>query len=270
MNQSFINQLINNLQLIIIPHIACVISELPLLGWILAFSGALILGFAKAGLKGTGVIIVMLLALAFESKASTGILMPLLLVGDIFAVIYYHRHAQWTHLWRLLPWMIAGVLIGVWFGKDLNEAQFKQWMAVLILGSTVLMIWGEVRKRLVVPKQGIFGASMGLLAGISTMIGNLAGPFADLYFLAMRLPKQHFIGTAAWLFFIVNIFKLPFHIWVWKTINTRTLLYDLYLLPAVIVGLIGGVWLVGKIQELRYRAIVIGLTAIGAVLILTG
>lgn len=273
MNQSFINQLnqlINNLQLIIIPHIACVISELPLLGWILAFVGALILGFAKAGLKGTGVIIVMFLALAFESKASTGILMPLLLVGDIFAVIYYNRHAQWSHLRRLLPWMISGVLIGVWFGKDLNEAQFKQWMAVLILGSTVLMIWGEVRKRLVVPKQGIFGASMGLLAGISTMIGNLAGPFADLYFLAMRLPKQHFIGTAAWLFFIVNIFKLPFHVFVWKTITVESLLIDLWLLPVVVLGLLSGVWIVNRIQDLRYRKVVIVLTALGSLLILLG
>lgn len=230
----------------------------------------LILGLAKAGIKGTGVIIVMLLALAFESKASTGILMPLLLVGDVFAVIYYHRHAQWSHLWRLLPWMLFGVLIGAWFGKDLAESQFKHWMAVLILSSTVLMIWGEIRRSLDVPKHRFFGSAMGLLAGISTMIGNLAGPFADLYFLAMRLPKQNFIGTAAWLFFIVNIFKLPFHIFVWKTITQETLRVDLLLLPAVIAGLGMGVWLVSRIHDLRYRKIVIVLTAIGAILILTG
>ncbi|HLF65264.1 MAG TPA: sulfite exporter TauE/SafE family protein [Saprospiraceae bacterium] len=246
------------------------ISDIPVVGWVLAIASALILGLAKSGLKGMGVIIVMLLALAFESKASTGILMPLLIIGDIFAVIYYHRHAQWSHLWRLLPWMLAGVLIGVWFGKDLDEEQFKHWMAVLILSATVLMIWGEIRKRLTVPKHGIFGATMGLLAGISTMIGNLAGPFADLYFLAMRLPKQNFIGTAAWLFFIVNIFKLPFHIFVWRTITTKTLLIDLWLLPAVVGGLITGVWLVSRIHDLRYRKIVIVLTAIGAILILTG
>lgn len=252
------------------PDFGLVISDIPLVGWILAIASAFILGLAKSGLKGMGVIIVMLLALAFESKVSTGILMPLLLVGDVFAVIHYHRHAQWSHLWRLLPWMLAGVLIGVWFGKDLNEEQFKHWMAILILSSTALMIWGEIRKRLTVPKHGIFGATMGLFAGISTMIGNLAGPFADLYFLAMRLPKQNFIGTAAWLFFIVNIFKLPFHIFVWRTINRETLLIDLWLLPAVVGGLIIGVWLVSRIHDLRYRKIVIALTAIGAILILTG
>jgi hypothetical protein len=109
---------------------------------------------------------------------------------------------------------------------------------------------------------------MGLLAGISTMIGNLAGPFADLYFLAMRLPKQNFIGTAAWLFFIVNIFKLPFHIFVWGTITAHTLLIDLWLLPVVAAGLLSGVWMVSRIHDLRYRKIVIALTGIGALLIL--
>jgi uncharacterized membrane protein YfcA len=164
--------------------------------------------------------------------------------------------------------VLAGVLFGVWFGKDLNESQFKTWMAVLILSSTVLMIWGEFTKRLDVPKHGTFGAVMGLLAGFSTMIGNLAGPFADLYFLAMRLPKNHFIGTAAWLFFIVNIFKLPFHIFVWQTITWDTLKIDLWLLPVVVIGLVLGVRLVSRLQEVRYRKIVIALTAIGAILIL--
>lgn len=244
------------------------ISEYPVLGWSLAIAGALILGLAKAGFKGTGVIIVMLLALAFESKASTGIMMPLLIVGDTFAVIYYYRHTQWSLLWRLLPWVIAGVLIGVWLGKDLDESRFKLWMAFLILGSAILMIWNEVKTNATVPKHPLFRTVMGLLVGFSTMIGNLAGPFADLYFLAMRLPKNHFIGTAAWLFFIVNLFKLPFHIWVWHTITPASFRYDLYLFPALALGLIGGVWLVSRIPDLRYRRIIIALTALGALMIL--
>jgi uncharacterized membrane protein YfcA len=213
-------------------------------------------------------VIVLLFALAFESKASTGILMPLLIVGDSFAVIYYRRHAAWPVLWRLMPWVIIGVLVGVWAGKELDEGRFKLWMAVLILISTILMIVGEVRKRVDVPKHGVFGSIMGLLAGFATMIGNLAGPFADLYFLAMRLPKNSFIGTAAWLFFLVNIFKLPFHILVWGTITVDTLMLDLWLLPPLALGLWAGVKLVSKIREAPYRIIVIALTAIGALLIL--
>ena len=132
------------------------------------------------------------------------------------------------------------------------------------------MIAGELHRSLAIPQSKVFGWIMGLLAGFSTMIGNLAGPFANLFFLAMRLTKNHFIGTAAWLFFLVNIFKLPFHIFVWHTITLQSLHYDLLLLPAIIVGLWAGVRLVSRIQEARYRRIVIVLTAVGAILILAG
>lgn len=246
------------------------IVDTPVLGWVLAIVAVFLLGLAKAGIKGIGVVIVTFLALAFGSRASTGVLMPLLLVGDTFAVIYYRSHVQWRVLWRLLPWVIAGVLAGVWFGKDLHEESFKLWMAILILGATTLMIAGELHRSLAIPQNKVFGWIMGLLAGFSTMIGNLAGPFANLFFLAMRLTKNHFIGTAAWLFFLVNIFKLPFHIFVWHTITFRSLQYDLMLLPAIVIGLWAGVKLVSRIHEARYRRIVIVLTAAGAILILFG
>lgn len=160
--------------------------------------------------------------------------------------------------------------MGVWFGKDLPEDKFKLWMAILILGATILMIAGEVHRSLAIPRNKVFGWIMGLLAGFSTMIGNLAGPFANLFFLAMRLPKNHFIGTAAWLFFLVNIFKLPFHIFLWHTITMQSIHDDILLLPALLIGLWGGVLLVTRIHEERYRKIVIILTALGAILILTG
>ena len=109
---------------------------------------------------------------------------------------------------------------------------------------------------------------MGVMAGITTMIGNLAGAFSNIYFLAMRLPKNVFIGTAAWLFLIVNAIKLPFHIFVWKTISRETLMIDLKLIPGIILGLFIGVRLVKVIREKFYRKLILILTAIGAILIL--
>ena len=82
---------------------------------------------------------------------------------------------------------------------------------------------------------------MGIFAGFTTMVGNLAGAFSNIYFLAMRLPKNAFIGTAAWLFFIINIFKVPFHIWFWQTINKASFFTSLELMPFEIFGLISGV-----------------------------
>jgi len=233
----------------------------------LAFLGAFILGVSKAGVKGIAVLIVTLMALAFGSKPSTGLLMPLLLAGDVFAIIYYHQHAQWSYLKRFLPWMMTGVLIGVWVGDQVDEATFQKLMGYTILGTVVMLIWWERKKDRKIPNHWAFAGSTGLMAGITTMIGNLAGAFSNVFFLAMRLPKQAFIGTAAWLFFFINVFKLPFHIWVWKTITVNTLLIDLWLLPAVGLGLGAGVFVVKKIPESWFRPIILVLTAFGALIL---
>ncbi|WP_405247741.1 sulfite exporter TauE/SafE family protein [Cellulophaga sp. Asnod2-G02] len=241
---------------------------IPQSSWILAFLAAIILGISKSGIKGIAIIIVTLMAIAFGARESTGLIVPLLIVGDIFAVIYYNRHAQWKYIIRFLPWMISGVLMGVVIGKDLDEEAFKFGMAFIILGSVLMMYWWDRRKSKSVPTHWAFAGFTGVMAGITTMIGNLAGAFSNIFFLAMRLPKNEFIGTAAWLFFIVNVFKLPFHIFVWKTITTDTLLINLKLVPGIIIGLFVGVRLVKIIKDDFYRKMILILTALGALLIL--
>jgi uncharacterized membrane protein YfcA len=234
----------------------------------LAFLGAFILGVSKAGVKGIAVLIVTLMALAFGSKPSTGLLMPLLLVGDVFAIAYYHQHAQWSYLKRFLPWMMTGVLIGVWVGDQVDEATFQKLMGYTILGTVVMLIWWERKKDRKIPNHWAFAGSTGLMAGITTMIGNLAGAFSNVFFLAMRLPKQAFIGTAAWLFFIINVFKLPFHIFIWKTVTTETLVLNSVLIPAVIIGFFLGAYIVKLISNVNYRRFILIVTAIGGVIML--
>jgi len=234
---------------------------------IFIFSGAFIVGLAKAGLRGIDMLNVTLMALVFGSKLSTGIVLPLLCAGDIAAVIYYNRHAQWNHFWKLLPWMALGILIGVFWGRDMNEIVFRKIMAVIILITVISMLVMELRRSMKVPSHPLFAASTGIIAGITTMLGNLAGAFSNLYFLAMRVSKNNFIGTAAWLFLVINLFKLPFQVIYWKNINADTLKTDLILLPALIIGFGLGVVIVKRIHEEQYRKVVIVLTLIGAAVI---
>lgn len=246
------------------------VPEISTTSWVLAFIAAFIIGVSKAGLKGIAIIIVTLMTFAFGAKESTGLIVPMLIVGDIFAVFYYNRHTQWKHIVRFLPWMMAGVLVGVVIGKDLPESTFKICMSIIILISVVTMYWWDRRPSKTVPNHWAFAGFTGIMAGITTMIGNLAGAFSNIYFLAIRLPKNEFIGTAAWLFLFINIFKLPFHIFVWKTITPDTLIIDLKLIPGVLLGLFFGVRLVRVIQDKFYRKLILILTAIGALLIMFG
>ena len=242
--------------------------EITLASWIFAFAASFVLGVSKAGIKGIAIITVTLMALAFGARESTGLIVPMLIVGDIFAVIFYNRHSRWKYILRFAPWMIIGIVIGVFLGDDLPEKQFKIWMVVIILISVIIMYWWDMRQSKHVPKHWAFASFMGITAGIATMLGNLAGAFSNIYFLAMRLPKNEFIGTAAWLFFITNLIKLPFHVLVWETITPSSLLINLKLLPVMALGLFTGVRVVKIIKEGFYRKLILGLTAFGALLIL--
>lgn len=244
-----------------------ILSDYSIINLVLIFSGAFILGLAKAGLKGIDMLNVTIMALVFGGKASTGIVLPLLCVADIAAVLYYNRHAQWKHFWKLLPWMAAGILIGVVAGKDLNEIIFRKIMALIIIVTVFVMVIMEFRKSENVPKNILFVAGTGVVAGITTMLGNLAGAFSNIYFLAMRMTKNDFIGTAAWIFLVINLFKLPFQVFYWKNITVTSLQTDLLLLPALALGFWIGIKIVKHIKDDNYRKVVIGLTLIGAVVI---
>lgn len=242
--------------------------DISLTSWILASAAAFVIGMSKAGIKGIAVINVTFMALAFGAKESTGLVVPLLVLADIFAVIYYNRHTQWNYVFKVLPWMVLGVLVGVYVGKDLPESLFKTGMVAIILITVFMMYWWDRKKIKTVPKHWAFSSSIGLIAGITTMVGNLAGAFSNIYFLAMRLPKNHFIGTAAWLFLIVNIIKLPFHFFVWETISKESLVLNLKLLPGILIGFVVGINVIKLIKEAFFRKMILVLTALGAILIM--
>ncbi|MDU8886766.1 sulfite exporter TauE/SafE family protein [Yeosuana sp. MJ-SS3] len=241
--------------------------NLTVFQWAAVGCAVFLLGLSKSGIKGIGIIIVVILAFVFGEKASTGILLPMLISADIFAVVYYNRHAQWKYIKILIPWMIIGVLVGVWIGNDISEIIFKRLMAIIIIGSVIIMFISENRKSDKVPTNKLFSSGMGFLAGFTTMIGNLAGPISNIYFLAMRFPKNEFIGTAAWLFFIINVFKLPFHFFVWKTVTKETLILNTVLIPVVVFGFLLGAFIVKFISNINYRRFILIVTAIGGVIL---
>jgi uncharacterized membrane protein YfcA len=243
--------------------------DFNLLQWLLLFLCALLIGMSKVGVPGVSMIVVPVLAIIFGGKASTGILLPILMMADWFGVGYYHRHAKWSYLWKLLPWAFLGVGIALWVGEVVNDVWFKNIIAVMVFLSIGLMLWKDRKKGSnFFPDTWWFAASMGVLGGFATMIGNVAGPIFAIYLLAMHLPKNNFIGTQAWFFLIINISKFPLHIFVWKTIDWQTLKLDLMLLPGIALGAFLGVLLVKRIPEKTYRAFVIIVTALSAFLLL--
>jgi uncharacterized membrane protein YfcA len=230
--------------------------------WFLAVLGSLLVGVAKTGITGLSLLFVSIFASIMPARRSTGVVLPMLILGDVVAVISYRRHAQWTHVWRLFPWAAAGVVVGAIALGHMDERQSRTAIGAIVVGLAVLHL--VLRARPGVPLAGQvawFAPLIGVLAGFTTIVSNAAGPLMVIYLLAMRLPKMEYMGTGAVFFLMLNLFKAPFMIWL-GLITPAGLMLDAELAPAVIAGTLLGRWLLGRINQRLFENIALALTLV--------
>jgi len=234
--------------------------------WLILCVCAVLVGVTKTGVPGVGILCVPLLAIIFQAKASTGLLLPLLAFADIFAVAYYRRHAQWGHIVRLLPPAIAGIITGSLIISYIDNDQLKPIIGIIVLAMLALN-YLRTRKNadeLHVPSHWSFAVTMGFVAGLATQLANAAGPIMIIYFLAMKFDKHKFIGTSAWYFLIVNWIKMPSFMWDGR-ITADSLKADIMVLPFVIVGVVIGILVFKKIPQKLFNSIVQWLAVLSAI-----
>lgn len=239
--------------------------EYTALGWCAVLGGAFIIGLNKGGLAGAGIIPILLFAVVLPPRQSTGYILPLLIVGDLCAIGVYRRVVIWKVFWTLLPPALAGVVIGYVCMGRIPENVFGPMIGWIVIGLIIVQL---VRGALGVKLDRIFhshafGLFMGVLAGVTTMIANAAGPVANLYFLTVRLPKWNLIGTSAWFFFVINLCKVPFSAHL-GLINGSSLSLALMLAPLVILGFFGGRYIAGAMPQKVFDTFLLSLAALGA------
>lgn len=242
--------------------------------WIVLIVGALLIGLSKTGISGIGIFAVALFALVLPARESVGAVLPILISADLVAVTAYRRHAVWKHLWPLFPWAAAGIILGYFAIGRINDRQVALLVGVILIVLVVLQ-WLRMRRGQAaggtadpdVPTSLPFVAAVGMLAGFTTMVANAAGPIMILYLLAMRLPKMEFIGTGAWYFLLLNLFKVPFSLQL-GLISSSSLALDLRLFPLAILGAIGGRALIPYINQQLFEGLALIFTVIAAVKLL--
>lgn len=240
------------------------IYNLNLLKFLLLFLTSFLIGLSKTGIPGLSLLSVTLAAQVLPAKTSTGIVLVMLICGDIFAVIYYRRDAVWKHLIRLFPFAFTGIFIGYLLMERINDNQLSP-----VIGTVILIILGinhlwKKKQEIDIPQRWYFAAILGLIAGITTMMANAAGPIMIIYLLSMNLDKKEFVGTGAWYFFIGNLFKVPFSAKL-GLINPSSLQLNLFLLPGIICGAVVGILILKKIPTKTFNIIVETLTVIAAI-----
>lgn len=224
---------------------------------------AMMIGFSKAGLRGAGILAVPIFADVFPAMLSAGILLPLLCVGDGLAVLYYRKHAKWELLWPLFPWVVIGIVIATYLADILRNEPFKIWIGMIVLIMLALNIWTEKKGYQGLSSSKTLCGVTGIFAGVTTMLANAAGPVMAIYFFFMKLPKREFMGTGAWYFFLVNMFKLPFMFYL-GSVNHHSLYFNLKLIPMILIGAWLGIKCMKYLPELLFKRVVQGLTFLAA------
>jgi uncharacterized protein len=240
--------------------------ELSITDWVLAIIAGLGVGVSKSGFAGVSLVHVLVMAHIFGDKLSTGVVLPMLCIGDIGAVVAFKRHAVWRHVVRTLPIACIGVIIGTWMMHSVvPESAYKPFIGWTVLVLVILQVWRMLRPGVFehVPHSWPFAATMGLLAGITTMMANAAGPVMGMYFIAVGLPKYQFTGTSAWFFLLINLFKIPFSASL-GLIRTDTLLFNAMLIPAILAGLFFGRWLLAHVSQRLFDGLILTFAAIVA------
>jgi uncharacterized protein len=234
--------------------------------WLLTLLAALFVGLSKSGLAGFGLIPVVLMAGAFPARESTGIVLPMLICGDVFAVAFYRRHAVWSHVRRMLFPAIVGIVIGFFVMQWIPSAIFKPVIGWIVLVMVVLHYLRQLKPAAFenIPQQPWFAWLLGGWAGITTMTANAAGPVATLYMLAVGLPKFEFVGTGAWLFCIINLVKVPFSIRL-GLINPSSATLNLAVAPVVALAVLLGRKIVALIPQKLFEQLALLFSAAAAV-----
>ena len=244
-------------------------SGLSAVDWSVLVVAALLVGFAKTAIGGVGTVSVALFATVLPARESTGALLPLLLLGDVVAVLAYRRHADWRALIRLIPSVAAGILVGVAFVAWVDDEVMRRTIGAVLLGLLAVHLvqrW-RARKGRGRDEAGAgrrpAALGFGLLAGFTTMVANAGGPVMSLYLLSSGLGVLGFLGTGAWFFLVVNASKLPFSAGL-GLIPADALVLDAVLAPAVLLGAALGRVCISRIDAARFEQLVLLVTALAS------
>jgi uncharacterized membrane protein YfcA len=247
-------------------------TDLSVWAWIALGLAAVITGLSKAAVPGGATLAVVLFAAVLPARTSTAAMLLLFIVGDVFALIAYRRHAHWPTLLRLAPAVIAGLLAGFVFLALADDGIVRRAVGVILLLMIAITLWRRWRQDRAdapPPVHGglVLSSTYGALGGFTTMVANAGGPVMSMYFLATRAQVQVFLGTSAWFFAIVNLVKVPFLAGL-GLFTPHVLLMDLALAPLVVAGALVGLRIAKRIPQRLFDRLVIVLTVVGAAYLL--
>ncbi|MFD3266569.1 sulfite exporter TauE/SafE family protein [Phenylobacterium ferrooxidans] len=231
----------------------------------LAVPAVILLGLAKGGFSGIGVIAVPLMALAVSPVLAASITLPILIVQDVVSVWAFRKTWDRGILLLMLPSAAVGIFAGFALAAFVRPGAVELAVGVISVLFAVQRLWLERRGAPVraaapegVPWRGVLA---GVAAGVTSQISHAGGPPFQIYVLPKQLARDVFIGTSAIFFAVVNWIKVPAYLALGQ-VTAESLSTAAALLPLAIASTWAGVWLVRRVPGQAFYKVIYGLLVV--------
>jgi len=231
----------------------------------------LLVGVSKTAIGGVGLLSAALIAQVMPAKESTGVLLILFLVGDLFAIGIYKKHVEWKFLKTLIFPVLCGFVVGAFYLFHSTDNSLKRTIGVVVVLLVVLFpvsqYWQKHNDDITIRYPRTLRVFLGSTAGFMSMIANSGGTPMSIYLLLRKNSVLNFLGNTAWFFFIINLAKLPFTFGL-GLLDLKSLQYILPAVPMVAIGALIGRRFIAKIDLRMFQNItLISALAVGLKLI---
>jgi uncharacterized membrane protein YfcA len=227
-----------------------------------------LIGLSKGGLgAGLGALATPLMALVMAPEQAIGLILPLLMITDIFAVTVHWGRWDRRLVLLLLPGSVVGVTLGTFLITHVSSTTLRHGLGIIVLLFVVYKLFEKrILGSLTYHAQNWHGVLSGTVAGFSSSMAHTGGPPITIYLLMQDLTPRGFIATSALYFMILNWIKVPYYAYA-HLFHLEQLFQILWLLPLIPVAVWIGKWVVVRVDKLLFERIIIVLLAISALLL---
>lgn len=237
--------------------------------YLMAALVCLLIGLSKGGLGGLmGAMATPLMALVMPADQVIGLLLPVLMIADLFAVASHWRKWEWRHVWLLLPGSLLGVVVGTVFIQNAPTQLLRTIIGVITLLFVVYKLFeGRLKLAGKYRARDWHGLLAGTVAGFASSVAHTGGPPVSIYMLLQNLAPRPFVATTALYFTLLNWMKVPFYAYA-GLFDLNRLASILWLLPVLPLGVLAGRWLTVRINKLVFERIITLLLALTALMLI--
>jgi uncharacterized membrane protein YfcA len=245
------------------------IDELLIL--IIPAAVAFLIGLAKGGFGGMlGALAVPLMTLVMPARVAIGLVLPILMIADIFAVAFHWRKWNIKLVLLLIPGAIIGVTVGTIFITNAPSDLLRKILGVIVLMFSIYkLLENRILGSMKYERKNWHGLAFGTVTGFSSSLAHTGGPPVSIYLLLQDIKPRMFIATSVLFFMILNWIKVPYY-WYADLFDFEKLASFAWLIPIVPVGALVGRWFSVRVsKEVFEKIIVLLLCVAGLMLIFT-